>query len=80
MERCREAERSTARRSERLLSDLTTKFHEMCPEYVDTPENSAALRSYLPATYYCLPSAEELRKAFEKAIADGKITLTSGKE
>lgn len=50
-----------------------TEFHQMCPGYVDTPENSAALSSYFPDDFGRFPTAQELKQAYALAVIDGKI-------
>jgi hypothetical protein len=52
-------------------------FHQMCPGYTDTPENSAALSSYFPEDFNRFPNAQELKQAYALAVLDGKITPAS---
>lgn len=53
------------------------EFHKNCPDYVDTPENSAAVGAYFPNGYK-QPSdpqvfAQDLKTAYALARLDGKI-------
>lgn len=49
-------------------------FHKMCPGYVDTPENSEAIKAYFPDNFDHFPTAQELKQAYALAVVDGKIT------
>jgi hypothetical protein len=60
--------------SEQMATQIAVAdFHKMCPGYVDTPENSAALGSYFPDNFGRFPTAQELKQAYALALVDGKI-------
>jgi hypothetical protein len=60
--------------TEQMQTNLAiADFHKACPDYVDTPENSAALSSYFPENFGRFPTAGELRQAYALALLDNKI-------
>jgi hypothetical protein len=48
-------------------------FHKLCPDYVDTPENSKIIGDYFPENFGRFPSAGELKQAYALAVYEGKI-------
>lgn len=64
-----------SRTSGQMASNIAiAEFHQLCPGYVDTPENSAALMSYFPDDFQGFPSPQDFKTAYALAVIDGKIT------
>ena len=60
--------------TEQMATNIAVaEFHKMCPDYVDTPENSQALGSYFPDNFGRFPTASELKQAYALAVYEGKI-------
>lgn len=59
--------------SETMATNIAlAEFHQQCPGYVDTPENSGVLAEYIGDIDH-FPTARELKQAYALAVLDGKI-------
>lgn len=50
-----------------------TAFRQMCPEYIDTPQNAAAIASFFNKEIHRAPTALEIYMAYQEAVKAGKI-------
>ncbi len=61
---------------ENQINNSMYSFIQQAPDFYPSPENCAALLSYIPDNLGRVPNANELRIAFARGLYDGTIQRT----